>query len=231
MRPEEAELVTESKVLQLLEVAREAYDLVVVDTSPFFYGPMLAVLRPDRQAAAPLRPRRADAQEREAEPAHARACSASRRRARSLVLNRVTPNVGLTKEDVEGALGLAVASRFRTIRSSRRRSTAARRRHSPTATREFAEAIALIAHSLEPAESDGSPFASRKPRSGAGQCHAASSKGGHHEPRRPAPGRSERREQRPPHRAHPGRGRGGDDGSTPRGRAQRYPAFPTPMAR
>ena len=45
MRPEDAELVTESKVLQLLDVAREAYDIVVVDTSPFFYGPMLAVLR------------------------------------------------------------------------------------------------------------------------------------------------------------------------------------------
>ena len=45
MRPEDAELVTEAKVLQLLEVARGAYDIVVVDTSPFFYGPMLAVLR------------------------------------------------------------------------------------------------------------------------------------------------------------------------------------------
>ena len=44
MRPEEAELVTEERVFQLLEVAREAYDLVVVDTSPFFYGPMLALL-------------------------------------------------------------------------------------------------------------------------------------------------------------------------------------------
>ena len=29
-----------------LEVAREAYDVVVVDTSPFFYGPMLATLEP-----------------------------------------------------------------------------------------------------------------------------------------------------------------------------------------
>ena len=44
--PEHAELVTEAKVLRLLEVAREAYDVVVVDTSPFFYGPMLALLKP-----------------------------------------------------------------------------------------------------------------------------------------------------------------------------------------
>ena len=49
MLPEQAELVTEAKVLRLLEVAREAYDIVVIDTSPFFYGPMLALLGPTDQ--------------------------------------------------------------------------------------------------------------------------------------------------------------------------------------
>jgi pilus assembly protein CpaE len=44
LRPEDAELVTEAKLAKLLEVAREAYDLIVVDTSPFFHGPMLATL-------------------------------------------------------------------------------------------------------------------------------------------------------------------------------------------
>ena len=44
LRPEDAELVTESKVTRLLEVARESYDAIVVDTSPFFHGPMLATL-------------------------------------------------------------------------------------------------------------------------------------------------------------------------------------------
>src|SRR5919197_2458171 len=44
LRPEDAELVTEAKLGRLLEVAREAYDVIVVDTSPFFYGPMLATL-------------------------------------------------------------------------------------------------------------------------------------------------------------------------------------------
>src|SRR5262249_57186131 len=33
LRPEDAELVTESKITRLLEVAREAYDVIVVDTS------------------------------------------------------------------------------------------------------------------------------------------------------------------------------------------------------
>src|ERR687898_376750 len=36
--------VTEPKVNRLLEVARGSYDLIVVDTSPFFHGPMLATL-------------------------------------------------------------------------------------------------------------------------------------------------------------------------------------------
>ena len=44
LRPEDAELVTESKITRLLEVARECYETIVVDTSPFFHGPMLATL-------------------------------------------------------------------------------------------------------------------------------------------------------------------------------------------
>jgi pilus assembly protein CpaE len=44
LRPEDAELVTEAKVNRLLEVARGSYDIIVVDTSPFFHGPMLATL-------------------------------------------------------------------------------------------------------------------------------------------------------------------------------------------
>ena len=108
MRPEEAELVTESKVLQLLEVARDAYDLVVVDTSPFFYGPMLAVLRPTDQLLmlcgldvptlknVKLSLRTLDQLGFPAERVN-------------LVLNRVTPKVGLTKDDVEGVLGLEVS--------------------------------------------------------------------------------------------------------------------------
>ncbi len=44
VRPEDAELVTEAKLSRLLEVARQSYDVIVVDTSPFFHGPMLATL-------------------------------------------------------------------------------------------------------------------------------------------------------------------------------------------
>jgi pilus assembly protein CpaE len=44
LQPEDAELVTEGKLARLLEVARGSYDMIVVDTSPFFHGPMLATL-------------------------------------------------------------------------------------------------------------------------------------------------------------------------------------------
>jgi pilus assembly protein CpaE len=44
IRPEDAELVTEAKISRLLEVAKESYEMIVVDTSPFFHGPMLATL-------------------------------------------------------------------------------------------------------------------------------------------------------------------------------------------
>jgi pilus assembly protein CpaE len=44
LRPEDAELITEVKITRLLEVARESFDVIVVDTSPFFHGPMLATL-------------------------------------------------------------------------------------------------------------------------------------------------------------------------------------------
>ena len=44
VRPEDAELVTEQKLTRLLEVAKQSYDAIVVDTSPFFHGPMLATL-------------------------------------------------------------------------------------------------------------------------------------------------------------------------------------------
>lgn len=43
-RPEEAELLTDDKVSRLLEVAVASYDAVVVDTSPYFHGPMLSAL-------------------------------------------------------------------------------------------------------------------------------------------------------------------------------------------
>ena len=44
MRPEDAELVTEERLGHLFSVAKECYDVIVVDTPPFFHGPVLATL-------------------------------------------------------------------------------------------------------------------------------------------------------------------------------------------
>jgi len=44
LRPDEAEFIPESKIVNLLTVARQSYDTIIVDTAPFFYGPMLATL-------------------------------------------------------------------------------------------------------------------------------------------------------------------------------------------
>jgi pilus assembly protein CpaE len=44
MRPEESELVTETKIERLLDVTGPVYQAVVIDTSPSFHGPMLSAL-------------------------------------------------------------------------------------------------------------------------------------------------------------------------------------------
>ena len=51
VRPEDAELVQEDRVAHLLEVAKQAYDVIVVDTPPQFQATTLATLdRTDRLA-------------------------------------------------------------------------------------------------------------------------------------------------------------------------------------
>lgn len=107
IRPEEAELVSDEKVVRLVEVARGAYDTVVIDTSPFFYGPLLELLQPTDHLlllcgldVPTLKNVRISLRTLDL-------LGFPRGRTR-LVLNRVTPNVGLTREDVERTLELPV---------------------------------------------------------------------------------------------------------------------------
>lgn len=106
-RPEDAELVTESKITRLLEVARECYDVIVVDTSPFFHGPMLATLdRTDELLVLcgldvpTLKNVRLALQTLEL-----LSFPAGRLR---FVLNRANTKVGLSKREVENALKISV---------------------------------------------------------------------------------------------------------------------------
>jgi pilus assembly protein CpaE len=107
LRPEDAELVTEAKLARLLEVARESYDAIVVDTSPFFHGPMLATLdRTDELLLVcgldvpTLKNVRLSLQTLEL-----LAFPSNRIR---VVLNRANTKVGMKPGEVEGALDVKV---------------------------------------------------------------------------------------------------------------------------
>ena len=108
LRPEDAELVTEPKVNRLLEVARGSYDLIVVDTSPFFHGPMLATLdRTDELLVlcgldVPTLKNVKLAQH----TLDLLSFPASRVR---FILNRSNSKVGMKRSEVESALGVKVA--------------------------------------------------------------------------------------------------------------------------
>jgi pilus assembly protein CpaE len=107
LRPEDAELVTEAKLGRLLEVARESFDVIVVDTSPFFHGPMLATLdRTDELLllcsldVPTLKNLRLALQTLDL-------LSFPKERVR-IVLNRSNSKVGMKPNEVEGALGMKV---------------------------------------------------------------------------------------------------------------------------
>jgi pilus assembly protein CpaE len=108
MRPEDAELVSEDRVTALLEVARGSYDVIVVDTSPFFYGPMLAVLGATDHLLVlcgidvpTLKNVRLSLE--------TLAMLGFPPEQTSVLLNRVNPKEGLSKDEVEAALECAVA--------------------------------------------------------------------------------------------------------------------------
>ena len=102
--PEDAELVTEAKLARLLEVARESYDAIVVDTSPFFHGPMLATLDRTDELLLALRARRADAEERPARACRRSSCSRSRASGSASSSTGRTRRSGMKQSEVEDAL-------------------------------------------------------------------------------------------------------------------------------
>jgi pilus assembly protein CpaE len=151
VRPEDAELVTETKLSRLLEVARESYDVIVVDTSPFFHGPMLATLdRTDELLLVcgldvpTLKNVRLALQTLEL-----LAFPSNRIR---IVLNRANSKVGMKRNEVEGALEIKV--RFEV--PSDRAVPIAVNRGNPAVLAEsgadFSKAIRDMAKGLQPVE-------------------------------------------------------------------------------
>jgi pilus assembly protein CpaE len=88
LRPEDAELVTEERLGHLFAVAKESYDVVVVDTPPFFHGPAIKNVKLTLQTLDLLH---------------------YPKDRRHLLLNQTGSKVGLKKNEVERALDLKVA--------------------------------------------------------------------------------------------------------------------------
>lgn len=155
LRPEDAELVTEAKLARLLEVARAAFDLIVVDTSPFFHGPMLATLdRTDELLllcgldVPTLKNVRLSMQTLEL-------LSFPHERVR-LVLNRASSKVGMRRDEIELALEIRVQFE---IASDRVVPLSVNRGTPPVlvASSDFARDVREMAKALVPAEANAAP--------------------------------------------------------------------------
>ena len=108
VRPEEADAISEESVAEILECARNTYEVTVVDTSPFFYGAMLAALEPTDQLmllcsldVPTLKNVRLSVQTLELLGFPSDRIN--------LVMNRFNPEIGITIEEVEVVLGRKIA--------------------------------------------------------------------------------------------------------------------------
>jgi pilus assembly protein CpaE len=107
IRPEDAELISEEAIRALLTVARAAYDLVVIDTAPFFYGPMLATLDETDQLLLLCNPDVPTLKNVRLTLQTLDLLAFPDDRLR-VVLNRASASSGIGRDDVEAALGRAV---------------------------------------------------------------------------------------------------------------------------
>ena len=107
LRPEDGELVTDEKVERLLEVASPGYDVIVVDTSPFFHGPMLSTLDHTDELLLVCSPEVPTLKNVRLGIETLKLLAFPSERMK-LVLNRSDAGVGMRKPEVEGALGMPV---------------------------------------------------------------------------------------------------------------------------
>jgi len=103
MNPEDAELVGEEAVRGILAVARQAHDVVVVDTAPFFYGPMLATLDLTDRLLVICNPDVPTLKNVRLALKTLELLSFPESKL-SIVLNRASSSIGLERGDVEAAL-------------------------------------------------------------------------------------------------------------------------------
>ena len=121
LRPEDAELVGEGKISQLLEIAAQEYEVVVIDTSPFFHSPMLAALDRTDDLLLLCTPDVPTLKNVRLTLQTLDLLSFPKQRI-ALVLNRANSKVGMKPNEVEGALGMKVRFEvpLRPVRAARR---------------------------------------------------------------------------------------------------------------
>jgi pilus assembly protein CpaE len=108
LRPEDGDLVSEETIERLLDVAAPRYDVIVVDTSPSFHGPMLSALDRSDVLLFVCTPEVPTVKNVRLGIETLRLLSFPEDRMR-LVLNRSDAGAGLRRQDVEAALGMQVS--------------------------------------------------------------------------------------------------------------------------
>lgn len=108
LRPEDGELVSEVKVDRVLETAKLTYDVIVVDTSPSFHGPMLSALDHSDTLLLVCNPEVPTLKNVRLGIETLKRLAFPEERMK-LVLNRADPGAGMRGADVEAALGMPVS--------------------------------------------------------------------------------------------------------------------------
>jgi pilus assembly protein CpaE len=107
LRPEGGERVTEENIERVLDVAQAGYEVIVVDTSPFFHGPMLSTLDHTDDLLVVCSPEVPALKNVRLGVETLRLLSFPEERMR-LCLNRSGTNCGVGRHEVEGALHISV---------------------------------------------------------------------------------------------------------------------------
>src|SRR6476469_2649384 len=108
LRPEDAELVTAERLGHLFAVAKESYDVIVVDTPPFFHGPVLSTLDRTDQLLLVASPDVPTVKNIKLTMQTLDLLHYPKER-RHLLLNRAGSKVGLKAQEIERALDMKVA--------------------------------------------------------------------------------------------------------------------------
>lgn len=109
LRPQDADLVSEVRLAALLDIARETYDVIVIDTAPFLHGPILTALDQTSDLLVICSPEVPALKDVNLSLNTLALLSFPQEKVR-LVINHAHQNGGLKPGEIEDALGLKIAA-------------------------------------------------------------------------------------------------------------------------